>query len=79
MEVYDQLGFVTLHGSFDVTAPQLETFYRSHGFTVLDVGGKIEMNHLGPTLAIGSDSTERMFVRNRHASALPWADLLPQR
>jgi ribosomal protein S18 acetylase RimI-like enzyme len=79
MEVYDQLGFVTLHGSFDASSTRLEGFYRSHGFTVLGVGEKVEMKHLGPTLVTGSDPTERMFARHRDASALPWGDLLAGR
>lgn len=76
MQVYDQLGFVTLHGSFDVSSSRLEGFYRSHGFTVLDIGEKVEMSHLGPTLVTGSDPTERMFARHRAPTALPWGDLL---
>ncbi|MGW7319900.1 GNAT family N-acetyltransferase [Streptomyces sp. NPDC054865] len=73
MQVYDQLGFVTLHGSFDTGSPHLEGFYRGHGFDVLDVGGKIRMEHLGPALQTGSDDSERMFVRHRDTSHLPWS------
>lgn len=76
VKVYDQLGFVTLHGFFDVSSPRLEAFYTRHGFTVLGVGERVEMSHLGPTLHTGSDPTERMFARHRDASSLPWGDLL---
>ncbi|TDU67857.1 GNAT family N-acetyltransferase [Streptomyces sp. KS 21] len=73
MQVYDQLGFVALEGSFDVGSPHLEAFYRGHGFEVLDVGGKVQMDHLGPVVQIGSDDSERMFVRHRDTSHLPWS------
>ncbi|MBT2369379.1 GNAT family N-acetyltransferase [Streptomyces sp. ISL-10] len=79
MQVYDQLGFVTLYGSFDVGSPHLEDFYRSHGFDVLGVGAKIEMHHLGPAVQTGSDDSERMFVRHRDPKSLPWGDLLAGR
>ncbi|MFF4647707.1 GNAT family N-acetyltransferase [Streptomyces sp. NPDC001389] len=72
MQVYDQLGFVALEGSFDLGSTHLEAFYRRHGFEVLDVGGKIQLDHLGPVVQIGTDSSERMFVRHRDASHLPW-------
>lgn len=79
IQVYDQLGFVTLHGSFDVASPHLEGFYRSHGFEVLNVGEKVEVTHLGPQLQTGSDPTERMFARHRDPNRLLWGDVLAGR
>jgi GNAT superfamily N-acetyltransferase len=79
VQVYDQLGFVTLHGSFDADSTRLEYFYRAHGFDVLGVGEKIEMTHLGPQPQTGSDPTECMFACHRDPNQLPWGDVIAGR
>ncbi|WP_285543865.1 GNAT family N-acetyltransferase [Streptomyces lavendulae] len=73
IQVYDQLGFLALEGSFDAGSPHLEAFYRRHGFEVLALGGKVQMDHLGQVVQLGTNNSERMFVRHRGRTHLPWS------
>ncbi|MDJ0346701.1 GNAT family N-acetyltransferase [Streptomyces sp. H10-C2] len=61
-QVYRQLGYAVLYGSFEV-GRDLERFYAQQGFTVLGLGGRLSLQPLNLPFLLHAGNTERMFSR----------------
>jgi predicted N-acetyltransferase YhbS len=66
LQLYWQLDFRLVYGEF-TTGSGLETYYRRHGFTVMEEGEQTDVGYIltGRPVLLGADAGERMFYRWR--------------